>query len=147
MAKRSFAPNGLSAIARRSRGVAISSSMSGGNGVAGSISMPTAFRSRRSPIAATAIRLSCAIEPTTPAGQIGAPNVLLRIGRPAKPIEFISSRATRRAAPLARRLSIAGKDNDALAVPGLLIGHRVISQGDELALLHEEMASSSPCEI
>jgi len=28
---------------------------------------------------------------------------------------------------------------DALAVPGLLIGHRVISQGDELALLHEEM--------
>jgi 4'-phosphopantetheinyl transferase EntD len=30
---------------------------------------------------------------------------------------------------------------DALAVPGLLIGHRVISQGDELALLHEEMAS------
>ena len=32
---------------------------------------------------------------------------------------------------------------DALAVPGLLIGHRVISQGDELALLHEEMASLS----
>ena len=30
---------------------------------------------------------------------------------------------------------------DVLAVPGLLIGHRVISQGDELALLHEEMAS------
>ena len=72
--------------------------MSGGNGVAGSISMPTASRSRRSPTAATAIRSSCAIEPTTPAGQIGAPNVLLRIGRPAKPIELISSRATRRAA-------------------------------------------------
>jgi hypothetical protein len=32
---------------------------------------------------------------------------------------------------------------DALAVPGLLIGHRVISQGDELALLNEEMASLS----
>jgi 4'-phosphopantetheinyl transferase EntD len=32
---------------------------------------------------------------------------------------------------------------DALAVPGLLIGHRVISQGDELALLHEEIASLS----
>jgi 4'-phosphopantetheinyl transferase EntD len=32
---------------------------------------------------------------------------------------------------------------DSLAVPGLLIGHRVISQGDELALLHEEMASLS----
>ena len=32
---------------------------------------------------------------------------------------------------------------DALAVPGLLIGHRVISQGDELAPLHEEMASLS----
>jgi 4'-phosphopantetheinyl transferase EntD len=32
---------------------------------------------------------------------------------------------------------------DALAVPGLLIGHRVISQGDELALLPEEMASLS----
>ena len=32
---------------------------------------------------------------------------------------------------------------DALAVPGLLIGHRVISQGDELALLREEMASLS----
>ena len=32
---------------------------------------------------------------------------------------------------------------DALAVPGLLIGHRVISQGDELTLLHEEMASLS----
>ena len=32
---------------------------------------------------------------------------------------------------------------DALAVPGLLIGHRIISQGDELALLHEEMASLS----
>jgi 4'-phosphopantetheinyl transferase EntD len=32
---------------------------------------------------------------------------------------------------------------DALVVPGLLIGHRVISQGDELALLHEEMASLS----
>ena len=32
---------------------------------------------------------------------------------------------------------------DALAVPGLLIGHRVISQGDELELLHEEMASLS----
>jgi 4'-phosphopantetheinyl transferase EntD len=31
----------------------------------------------------------------------------------------------------------------ALAVPGLLIGHRVISKGDELALLHEEMASLS----
>jgi 4'-phosphopantetheinyl transferase EntD len=31
----------------------------------------------------------------------------------------------------------------ALAVPGLLIGHRVISQRDELALLHEEMASLS----
>lgn len=34
---------------------------------------------------------------------------------------------------------------DALAVPCLMIGHRVISRGDELALLHEEMASlSSP---
>lgn len=32
---------------------------------------------------------------------------------------------------------------DSFAVPGLLIGHRVISQGDELALLHEEMASLS----
>ncbi len=32
---------------------------------------------------------------------------------------------------------------EALAVPGLLIGCRVISQGDELALLHEEMASIS----
>jgi len=32
---------------------------------------------------------------------------------------------------------------DALAVPGLLIGHRMISQGDEFALLHEEMASLS----
>ncbi len=32
---------------------------------------------------------------------------------------------------------------DALAVPGLLIGHRMISQGDELALLREEMASFS----
>jgi len=32
---------------------------------------------------------------------------------------------------------------DALNVPGLLIGHRVISQGDELALLHEEIASLS----
>ena len=32
---------------------------------------------------------------------------------------------------------------DALAVPGLLIGHRVISPGDELALLDEEMASIS----
>ena len=32
---------------------------------------------------------------------------------------------------------------DALAVPGLLIGYRMISQGDELALLHEEMASIS----
>jgi 4'-phosphopantetheinyl transferase EntD len=32
---------------------------------------------------------------------------------------------------------------DALAVPGLLIGHRVISLGDELALLHEEIASLS----
>jgi 4'-phosphopantetheinyl transferase EntD len=32
---------------------------------------------------------------------------------------------------------------DSLAVPGLLIGHRMISQGDELALLHEEMASLS----
>ena len=32
---------------------------------------------------------------------------------------------------------------DALTVPGLLIGHRVISQGDELALLQEEMASLS----
>jgi len=30
---------------------------------------------------------------------------------------------------------------DALDVSGLLIGHRVISQGDELALLHEEMVS------
>ena len=28
-------------------------------------------------------------------------------------------------------------------MPGLLIGHRIISQGDELALLHEEMASLS----
>jgi 4'-phosphopantetheinyl transferase EntD len=32
---------------------------------------------------------------------------------------------------------------DALAVPGLLISHRMISQGDDLALLHEEMASLS----
>ncbi len=32
---------------------------------------------------------------------------------------------------------------DALAVPGLLIGHRVISEGDELALLYEEMESFS----
>lgn len=32
---------------------------------------------------------------------------------------------------------------DALTVPNLLIGHRVISHGDELALLHEEMASLS----
>jgi 4'-phosphopantetheinyl transferase EntD len=32
---------------------------------------------------------------------------------------------------------------DALAVPGLLIGHRVISQGDELALLYEERESFS----
>jgi 4'-phosphopantetheinyl transferase EntD len=32
---------------------------------------------------------------------------------------------------------------NALAVPDLLIGHRVISQGDELALLKEEMASLS----
>jgi 4'-phosphopantetheinyl transferase EntD len=32
---------------------------------------------------------------------------------------------------------------DGLAVPGLLIGHRVISQGDELALLPEEMTSLS----
>jgi 4'-phosphopantetheinyl transferase EntD len=32
---------------------------------------------------------------------------------------------------------------DALAVPGLLIGHRVISQGDDLALLHEEIVSLS----
>ena len=30
---------------------------------------------------------------------------------------------------------------DALAVPGLLIGYRVITQGDELALLHEEEES------
>jgi 4'-phosphopantetheinyl transferase EntD len=30
-----------------------------------------------------------------------------------------------------------------LAVPGLLTGHRVISQGDELALLHEEIDSLS----
>ena len=37
MAKRSFAPDGMSAIARRSRGVAISSSMSGDNGVAGGV--------------------------------------------------------------------------------------------------------------
>jgi ABC-type multidrug transport system fused ATPase/permease subunit len=80
-----------------------------------SISIPTASRSRRSPTAATAIRLSCAIDPTTPAGQIGAPNLLLRIGRPATPIEFISSRATCRAAPLARRLSIAGKENDSVS--------------------------------
>ena len=32
---------------------------------------------------------------------------------------------------------------DALAVPGLLIGHSMISQGDELALLHEEATSLS----
>ena len=32
---------------------------------------------------------------------------------------------------------------DTLAVPGLLIGHRVISQGDELALLYEETESFS----
>src|SRR5512145_852566 len=32
---------------------------------------------------------------------------------------------------------------DALALPGLLIGHRIISQGDELALLHEEIVSLS----
>jgi 4'-phosphopantetheinyl transferase EntD len=32
---------------------------------------------------------------------------------------------------------------DAIAVPDLLIGHRMISQGDELALLHGEMASLS----
>jgi 4'-phosphopantetheinyl transferase EntD len=32
---------------------------------------------------------------------------------------------------------------DALAAPGLLIGHRVMSQGDELTLLHEEIASLS----
>ncbi|HEX7032637.1 MAG TPA: 4'-phosphopantetheinyl transferase superfamily protein [Nitrososphaera sp.] len=32
---------------------------------------------------------------------------------------------------------------DALAVPGLLIGHRVISEGDELALLHGEVESFS----
>ncbi|HXG07994.1 MAG TPA: 4'-phosphopantetheinyl transferase superfamily protein [Nitrososphaera sp.] len=32
---------------------------------------------------------------------------------------------------------------DALAVPGLLVGHRVISEGDELALLDEEMDSFS----
>jgi 4'-phosphopantetheinyl transferase EntD len=32
---------------------------------------------------------------------------------------------------------------DSLSIPGLLIGHRVISQGDELALLHEERASLS----
>jgi len=32
---------------------------------------------------------------------------------------------------------------DTLAVPGLLIGHRMISQGDELALLPEEMTSLS----
>jgi 4'-phosphopantetheinyl transferase EntD len=32
---------------------------------------------------------------------------------------------------------------NALTVPDLLIGHRVISQGDELALLNEEMASLS----
>jgi 4'-phosphopantetheinyl transferase EntD len=32
---------------------------------------------------------------------------------------------------------------DTLTVPGLLIGHRVISQGDELALLHEEVMSLS----
>lgn len=67
------------------------------------------------PTAATAIRSSCTIEPTIPAGQIGAPNVLRRIGRPAKPIEFISSCATRHAAPLARRLSIEEKDNDTIS--------------------------------
>lgn len=32
---------------------------------------------------------------------------------------------------------------DALVVPGLLIGHRVISEGDELALLYEEVKSFS----
>jgi 4'-phosphopantetheinyl transferase EntD len=32
---------------------------------------------------------------------------------------------------------------DAFALPGLLIGYRVISKGDELELLHEEMASLS----
>lgn len=32
---------------------------------------------------------------------------------------------------------------DAIIVPGLLIGHRMISQGDELALLHKEMVSLS----
>jgi 4'-phosphopantetheinyl transferase EntD len=32
---------------------------------------------------------------------------------------------------------------DTLVVPGLLIGHRVITQGDELALLHEEIESLS----
>jgi 4'-phosphopantetheinyl transferase EntD len=34
-----------------------------------------------------------------------------------------------------------GRDIEALAVPGLLIGHRVISAGDENALLDEEAAS------
>ncbi len=33
------------------------------------------------------------------------------------------------------------RDIEALAVPGLLIGHRVISAGDENALLDEEAAS------
>ena len=32
---------------------------------------------------------------------------------------------------------------DSLFVPGLLIGHRVITQGDELALLHKEIESLS----
>jgi hypothetical protein len=54
--------------------------MSAGNGTAGSTSIPTAAKSRRSPTAATAIRSSCAIEPVSPAGQTGAPDASLRTG-------------------------------------------------------------------
>ena len=40
----------------------------------------------------------------------------------------------RDASPLQRAI-------DAIAVPGILVGHRLIAEGDELALLPEEMAA------
>ena len=67
--------------------------------VAAVVSGPWSDRRAR---AASAMVESCAIEPTKPSGHSGIPAAPLRIGRGAIPIRCISSRATMRAAPLAR---------------------------------------------
>jgi hypothetical protein len=75
------------------------------------MSIPNARKSRRIATAAIAIAESCASEPTTPNGHLGAPDDSFGNSVCAHPSRANNWRATMRAAPLARRTFVTLPSN------------------------------------